>query len=179
LFPWATIRENLIRGPIVQRRLSHDAALAKARELLARVGLSEIEHLYPGQLSSGICRRVEVIRALLNDPRVILLDAPFRGLDALTKAVMHNALLELYDMSRKTVLFITHDLDEAIYLADRVLVMTTRPGRLKQTMFIDLPRPRTTKLLSTAQFLRLKADAIEAVHEEAIKAFAAGEREIA
>ena len=89
----------------------------------------------------------------------------------------HNALLELYDMSYKTVLFITHDLEEAIYLADRVLVMTSRPGRIKQTIQIDLPRPRTIKLLTSPEFLRLKEEAIEAVHEEALKAFAAGERE--
>lgn len=179
LFPWATIRENLIRGPVVQKRMSEESALERARELLARVGLSDIEDLYPGMISSGMCRRVEIIRALLNDPRVILLDEPFRGLDALTKTVTHNALLELYDLSHKTVLFITHDLEEAIYLADRVLVMTTRPGRIKQTIFVDLPRPRSTKVLSAPEFLRLKEEAIEAVHEEAVKAFSAGEKEFA
>lgn len=179
LFPWATIRENLIRGPVVQKRMTEGVALEKARQLLARVGLSDIEDLYPGAISSGMCRRVEIIRALLNDPRVILLDEPFRGLDALTKTVTHNALLELYDLSHKTVLFITHDLEEAIYLADRVLVMTTRPGRIKQTILVDLPRPRGTKVLASSEFLRLKEEAIEAVHEEALKAFAAGERELA
>ena len=177
LFPWATIRENLIRGPVVQGRMSPEMALEKARELLAKVGLSDIEDLYPGTISSGMCRRVEIIRALLNNPRVILLDEPFRGLDALSKSVTHDALLELYDMSPKTVLFITHDLEEAIYLADRVLVMTSRPGRIKQTIHVDLPRPRTIKLLTSPEFLHLKEEAIEAVHEEALKAFAAGERE--
>lgn len=179
LFPWSTIQENLIRGPIVQRRMNQATAVDKARALLERVGLAGIEDLYPGAISSGMCRRVEIIRALLNDPRVILLDEPFRGLDALTKTVTHNALLELYDLSRKTVLFITHDLEEAIYLADRVLVMTTRPGRFKQTIHVGLPRPRSTKLLTAPEFLRLKEEAIEAVHEEALKAFAAGERELA
>lgn len=179
LFPWATIKENLVRGPVVQKRMGYEIALHKARELLNRVGLSDIEDLYPGAISSGMCRRVEIIRALLNDPRVILLDEPFRGLDDLTKAATHNALLELYDLSRKTVLFITHDLDEAIYLADRVLVMTSRPGRIKQTIYVDLPRPRDTKLLSSPEFMRLKEEAIEAVHEEAVKAFSAGERELA
>lgn len=179
LFPWATIRENLVRGPVVQGRMSEDRALEQARAMLRRVGLAEIEDLYPGAISSGMCRRVEIIRALLNDPRVILLDEPFRGLDALTKTVTHEALLELYDLSRKTVLFITHDLEEAIYLADRVLVMTTRPGRIKQTIAVNLPRPRTHHLLTSPEFLRLKEEAIEAVHEEAVKAFAAGERELA
>lgn len=179
LFPWATIRENLVRGPIVQRRMNEKTALEKAREMLTRVGLADIEDLYPGAISSGMCRRVEIIRALVNDPKVILLDEPFRGLDALTKTVTHNALLELYDLSAKTVLFITHDLEEAIFLADRVLVMTTRPGRIKQTIAVDLPRPRTMDLLTAPEFLRLKEEAIEAVHEEAVKAFAAGERELA
>lgn len=179
LFPWSTVRENLIRGPIVQGRMNEAEALARARELLARVGLADIEHLYPGSISSGMSRRVEIIRALLNDPRVILLDEPFRGLDALTKTVTQTALLELHDMSRKTVLFITHDLEEAIYLADRVLVMTTRPGRIKQTISVNLPRPRSAKLLTSPEFIRLKQEAIEAVHEEAVKAFASGEKEYA
>lgn len=179
LFPWATIRENLVRGPVAQRRMTEVQALEQARSMLRRVGLAEIEDLYPGAISSGMNRRVEIIRALLNDPRVILLDEPFRGLDALTKTVTHDALLELHDLSQKTVLFITHDLEEAIYLADRVLVMTTRPGRIKQTIGVDLPRPRTRHLLTSPEFLRLKEEAIEAVHEEAVKAFAAGERELA
>lgn len=179
LFPWASVLENLIRGPVVQGRMSEREAIDRGRELLAKVGLSDIEQLYPGSISSGMCRRVEIIRALLNDPRVILLDEPFRGLDALTKTVTQTALLELYDMSRKTILFITHDLEEAIYLADRVLVMTTRPGRIKQTISVNLPRPRTARLLTTPEFIRLKEEAIEAVHEEAVKAFSAGEKEYA
>ena len=177
LFPWATIIENLICGPVAQKRMSRSDALDKARTLLAKVGLNGIENLYPGAVSGGMGRRVEIIRALLNDPRVILLDEPFRGVDALTKSVTHNALLELYDLSRKTVMFITHDLEEAIYLADRVLVMASRPGHIKQTIHIDLPRPRNIGILTSPEFLRLKQEAIEAVHEEAVKAFVSGERE--
>lgn len=179
LFPWATIKENMIRGPLVQNRADRRTITEQAQNLLARVGLADVMDLYPGAISSGMCRRVEIVRALLNEPRVLLLDEPFRGLDALTKTVTHNALLELYDLTRKTVLFITHDLEEAIYLADRVLVMTSRPGRFKQTIHVDLPRPRTTKMLTSPELLRLKEEAIEAVHEEAVKAFAAGERELA
>lgn len=179
LFPWATVLENMIRGPIVQGKMTKAQATIRARELLAQVGLSTIENRYPAGMSSGMCRRVEIVRALMNDPRVILLDEPFRGLDALTKTVVHNALLEMYEMNRKTVLFITHDLEEAIYLADRVLVMTTRPGSIKQTIFVDLPRPRPTELLGKEEFLQLKEEAIAAVHEEAVKAFEAGEREMA
>lgn len=177
LFPWATIRENLIRGPIVQGRLTEAEALERARALLAKVGLSDIEDYYPGSLSSGMCRRVEIIRGILNEPKVLLLDEPFRGLDALTKTVTQTALLELYDLTRKTVLFITHDLEEAIYLADRVLVMTSRPGHIKQTIAVNLERPRDERLLTTPAFIRLKNIAIDAVHEEAVKAFNAGEKE--
>lgn len=179
LFPWATIRENLIRGPLAQRRSDAETVTTRAERMLARVGLTDIMDLYPGRISSGMCRRVEIVRALLNEPRVILLDEPFRGLDALTKIVTQNALLELFDISPKTVLFITHDLEEAIYLADRVLVMTTRPGRVKQSIHVDLPRPRTLKMLASPELLRLKETAIQAVHDEAVKAFAAGERELA
>ncbi len=177
LFPWATIRENLIRGPVVQGRLSKAEALEKARALLAKVGLSGIEDLYPGSISSGMSRRVEIIRGILNEPKVLLLDEPFRGLDALTKTVTQTALLELYDLTKKTVLFITHDLEEAIYLADRVLVMTSRPGHIKQTIAVNLERPRDERILTTPDFIKLKNMAIEAVHEEAVKAFNAGEKE--
>ena len=177
LFPWSTIVDNLICGPIAQGRMSKTEALEKARALLAKVGLTGIEDLYPSTVSGGMGRRVEIIRALMNDPRVILLDEPFRGVDALTKSVTHNALLELYDLSHKTVMFITHDLEEAIYLADRVLVMAARPGHIKQTIQVNLPRPREISILSSPEFLRLKQEAIEAVHDEAVKAFEAGERE--
>ena len=178
LFPWATIMENLVCGPVAQARMSKAAALEKASALLAKVGLSGIEDLYPSAVSGGMGRRVEIIRALMNDPRVILLDEPFRGIDALTKSVTHNALLELYDLSHKTVMFITHDLEEAIYLADRVLVMSSRPGHIKQTIQVNLPRPRKIDILGSHEFLGLKQEAIEAVHEEAVKAFLSGEREL-
>lgn len=179
LFPWATVRENLVRGPVVQGKMTEREALEKARALLAKVGLSDIEDLYPGSISSGMCRRVEIIRGILNEPKVLLLDEPFRGLDALTKTVTQTALLELYDLTRKTVLFITHDLEEAIYLADRVLVMTSRPGHIKQTIAVDIERPRDARCLTTPAFLKLKNMAIDAVHEEAVKAFNAGEKEFA
>lgn len=179
LFPWATIRENLVRGPIVQGTMTEAEALARARELLAHVGLSDIEDLYPGSISSGMCRRVEIIRGILNQPKVLLLDEPFRGLDALTKTVTQTALLNLYDMTKKTVLFITHDLEEAIFLADRVLVMTSRPGRIKQTIAVNLSRPRDASIITAPEFVHLMDTAIEAVHEEAVKAFNAGEKEYA
>ena len=179
LFPWKTVLWNITCGPVLARRLARGDAEARARAFLARVGLAGIEAQYPAELSAGMKRRVEIIRALLNDPTVLLLDEPFRALDALTKSAMHEALLELYDLSRKTIFFITHDLEEAIFLADRVAVMTTRPGRVKKLITVDLPRPRDYRLLSTRRYGELKQEALEAIHEEALKAFAAGEQELA
>jgi len=179
LFPWKTVLWNITCGPVLSRRLTRPDAEARARALLSRVGLAGIEAQYPAELSVGMKRRVEIIRALINDPTVLLLDEPFRALDALTKSVMHEALLELYDLSRKTIFFITHDLEEAIFLADRVAVMTTRPGRVKKIITVDLPRPRNYRLLATPRYGELKQEALEAIHEEALKAFVAGERELA
>jgi NitT/TauT family transport system ATP-binding protein len=110
---------------------------------------------------------------------VLLLDEPFRALDALTRSVMHEHLLELYDLAHKTVFFITHDLEEAIFLADRVVVMTTRPGRVKKVIEVDLPRPRDHRIPTAARYGELEEEALEAIHEEALKAFETGERELA
>jgi NitT/TauT family transport system ATP-binding protein len=179
LFPWKTVLWNVTCGPVLQGRLSRADAQAQGRDLLARSGLSGIENQYPGELSSGMCRRVELVRALMNDPKVLLLDEPFRALDALARSVMHEHLLELYDLARKTIFFITHDLEEAIFLADQVVVMTTRPGRVKKIIRVDLPRPRDHRVLTTARYGELEEEALEAIHEEALKAFEAGERELA
>jgi NitT/TauT family transport system ATP-binding protein len=179
LFPWKTVLWNVTCGPIMQGRMSRRDAEQEARYLLERVGLRGIDHQFPGELSGGMKRRVEIVRAFINDPKVLLLDEPFRALDALTKSVMQEYLLQLYDLTQKTIVFITHDLEEAIFLADKVVVMTTRPGRVKKTLLVDLPRPRDYRVLGSETFLSLKDEALEAIHEEALKAFQAGERELA
>jgi NitT/TauT family transport system ATP-binding protein len=179
LFPWRTVLDNVTYGPVVQGRLTRSQARALARERLAQAGLSGIEDRYPGALSSGAQRRVEIVRALVNEPLVLLLDEPFRGMDAMTRSVMHEALLELHDRARTTVFFITHDIDEAVFLGSRVSVLTSRPGRVMATIDIDLPRPRDVSLLSTPRLAQLTAHVLEVVQGEAQAAFEAGEREAA
>lgn len=179
LFPWKTVLENVSFGPIMQGVMGKKEAAEKGMELLQIAGLDGFEHEYPMNLSSGMQRRVEIVRALINEPRILLMDEPFRALDAMTKSVMHKYLLDLFDVIGKTVLFITHDLDESIYLADRVLVMTTRPGTVKKWIEVDIPRPRDIEVKLSDRFFELRQEAIEAVHEEAMKAFERGERELA
>jgi NitT/TauT family transport system ATP-binding protein len=177
LFPWKTVLENVAFGPTVQRTLSPAAAREKARHMLADAGLSGYEDVYPGQTSSGVRRRVEIVRALMNDPAVLLLDEPYRALDALTKSVLHEALLEIYAKNRVTIFFITHDLEEAIFLGRRVVVMTTRPCRPKRILEVDLGYPRRHDLVTGRRYRELVLETTEVVHEEALKSFQLGERE--
>ncbi|MFH1953680.1 MAG: ATP-binding cassette domain-containing protein, partial [Pseudomonadota bacterium] len=180
LFPWKTVLENLIYGPMVQGKMFRGEAVAEVRRIMDKLGLSRsTEDLYPESLSSGMKRQVEIIRALINNPKVLLLDEPFRALDSMTKSLMHEYLLEVYEMTRKTIFFVTHDLEEAIFLADRVVIMTTRPGRIKAIIDVDIPRPRNFHVLVSTQFMEFKERAIKAVREEALKAFEAGDRELA
>ncbi|MBI3436347.1 MAG: ABC transporter ATP-binding protein [Proteobacteria bacterium] len=179
LFPWKTLAENVAYGPMVQGVISKKGALEKAREMLAEAGLGEFGDKYPGEVSSGMARRAEIVRALINNPRVLLLDEPYRAMDALTKAIMHQALLEMYDRTKVTMFFITHDLEEAIFLGDRVYVLTTRPCRLKKVVDVKIARPRNYEVLTSEQFRLLVEETKDAVYEEAIKAFQSGERELA
>jgi NitT/TauT family transport system ATP-binding protein len=179
LFPWKTLAENVAYGPIVQGKMSKAQAMQAARDNLAEAGLASVADKYPGEVSSGMARRAEIVRALINHPKVLLLDEPYRAMDALTKSIMHESLLEMYDRTKVTIYFITHDLEEAIFLGDRVYVMTTRPCRVKKIIDINLPRPRDYHILSSNEFRLLVEETSEAVHEEAIKAFQAGERELA
>lgn len=177
LFPWKTNLENVTFGNTMQGKMSPRSAREKARVLMAEAGLSSIVDEYPGQVSSGMRRRVEIVRALMNDPKVLLLDEPYRALDALTKSVMHESLLQTCYRSRVTVFFITHDLEEAIFLGDQVAIMTSRPCRMKKRLKIDLPHPRDHNIRTTKRFRELMDETMETVHEEAQKAFELGERE--
>jgi NitT/TauT family transport system ATP-binding protein len=177
LFPWRTNLDNVIFGPVVQGKLSRREAREKAREMMADAGLTGVEDNYPGEVSSGVMRRVEIVRALMNEPKVLLLDEPYRALDALTKSVMHEALLRIYYKNRVTIFFITHDLEEAIFLGHEVAVMTTRPCRPRLILPVDIPHPRDYGVLTSKRFRELMRETGAAVHGEALKAFHSGERE--
>jgi NitT/TauT family transport system ATP-binding protein len=177
LFPWKTILENVAFGPAMQGAMGRAEALAKARQMLRDAGLDGYEEAYPGQTSSGVKRRVEIVRALMNQPSVLLLDEPFRALDALTRSVMHEALLTMHARNRGTIFFITHDLDEAVFLGNRVAIMTSRPCRVKKVIDVDIPYPRTRELVTSTRYRELVLEATSIVHEEALKAHELGERE--
>ena len=177
LFPWKTVLGNIVFGPLVQGKLARAAAEEKARAMMADAGLSGMESSYPEELSSGARRRVEIVRALMNDPDVLLLDEPYRALDALTKSVMHEALLDIYARNKVTIFFITHDLQEALFLGHKVAIMTSRPCRTKKVIEVDIAHPRDFNVVTSNRFRQLMDETIDAVHEEALLSFAAGEKE--
>ncbi len=180
LFPWKTVVDNVSYGPIVQGLMSRDEAQEKALQLLKNSGgLDTVAQSYPLQLSSGMQRRVEIVRALMNDPKILLLDEPFRAMDTVSKTTMHNHLLRMFRELRRTVIFITHDLEEAIYLSDKVMIMTSRPGTIKKSLEVSLPRPRRREMLASEAYLELKRQLSAMLHHEARNAFDLGEREMA
>jgi len=144
---------------------------------MTAAGLSGYEQAYPGETSSGVRRRIEIVRALMNDPAVLLLDEPFRALDALTKSVMHAALLETHARTQVTIFFITHDIEEAVFLGRKIVVMTSRPCRPKKIIGVDAPYPRDLGWLVDRRYRELVSETTDTVHEEAKRAFARGERE--
>jgi NitT/TauT family transport system ATP-binding protein len=176
LFPWMTTFQNVVYGPTVQRRRARAEIRDDALALLDLVGLREFKDKYPNQLSGGMQRRAELARALINKPVVMMLDEPFRGLDAMTRELMQEYFLRIYEDRRQTVLFVTSEIDEAILLADQLLIMSNSPGRITKTMRIDLPRPRKLDVLTSTPYLRYKEEAMEILHAEALKAFAAGSK---
>jgi NitT/TauT family transport system ATP-binding protein len=174
LFPWLTVLDNVVFGPAVRGALKRDAAKREARRLLELVGLKDFADKYPLQLSGGMQRRAELARAIINEPTVMLMDEPFRGLDAMTRMFMQEHYLRLFEQVGRTNLFVTSELDEAVLLADRVIILTNRPTRVKRIVEIDLPRPREISMVGSRRFLELKQQALDTLHEEAVKAFAAG-----
>jgi len=153
LLPWRTVLQNVMVPIQVQRR---DRAVFEARAwaLIAMVGLTGFEHKYPSELSGGMQQRVGICRALVHDPSFLLMDEPFGALDAMTRETMNEELQRLWRENRKTILLVTHSIPEAVYLADRVVVMTPRPGRIVDVIDVDLPRPRTLAMQNTPEFGR-------------------------
>jgi NitT/TauT family transport system ATP-binding protein len=168
LFPWRTVIDNVIFGLEVQRKSKRES-IERARELLQLVGLTGFEQHFPHELSGGMRQRANLARALTVDPEVLLMDEPFAALDAQTREIMQAELLRIWRSNRKTVLFITHQIDEAVYLADKVVVMTTRPGRIKAVIDVDIPRPRQLSVKRTPRFLEL-VDEVWKMIEEEVKA---------
>ena len=170
LFPWKTTLHNVAFGPLIA---GHGATVAEttARTLLAMVGLSQFTNHYPEQLSGGMQQRVGIARALANYPRVLLMDEPFGALDAQTRAMMQEALLGIWSEFRTTVVFVTHDIDEAIFLADDVAVMGAHPGRIIEELTVSLPRPRTPEAAFDPEFIRLKRHCLELIRGETLRSF--------
>lgn len=169
LMPWLTVAENVMFGPRA-RGLKRKQARQVAEQALGRVGLARFADSYPDELSGGMQRRAELVRALVNEPRVLVLDEPFRGLDAMTRGLMQEYFAELWQHSPAAALFITTDIDEAILLADRLLIMTSAPGQVCEAIDIALPRPRHREaVLQDTRARHIKHRALERLHAEAIK----------
>jgi len=170
LFPWMTIRQNIGFGPRVSGQGS--TADATADTFLGLVGLSKFANRYPGELSGGMQQRVGIARALANYPSVLLMDEPFGALDAQTRIVMQESLLQIWSEFGITVIFVTHDVDEALFLADRVLIMSASPGKIIADLTVSIPRPRKLDIATDAEFIQLKRLCLEKIRAESIKAFA-------
>jgi NitT/TauT family transport system ATP-binding protein len=165
LFPWLTVRHNVEYG-LKRRGVAAQQRQREAERYLDEIGLKDFANHFPSQLSGGMMQRVAIARALANDPVILLMDEPFGALDSQTRHSMQKLLLKVWQHSQKTVAFVTHDIDEAILLGDRVLVMTARPGRIKAEISVDLPRPRDPAIALEPQFIALKRRIIELLRDE-------------
>lgn len=165
LLPWRSVEGNITYGLEMRGGTKSKEAKKTVRDLIRLVGLEGFEHSFAGELSGGMQQRVNLARALAVDPELLLLDEPFAALDAQTREAMQTELLNIWERTHKTAAFITHQIDEAVYLADRVVVMTARPGRIRETVEIDIPRPRRPELRRDPQFVAY-CDRIRAMIEE-------------
>lgn len=171
LFPWLTVLKNVEFGLMLQGKPRAEAT-GRARHYVNSVGLSGFENAYPNQLSGGMKQRVAIARSLANNPEVILMDEPFGALDSQTRIVMQQLLLGIWEKEHKTVLFVTHDIDEALYLGEKVYVMSARPGRIIDTISIGFAHPRSYELSTSPEFVELKRRIQHSLHAEVHKAIA-------
>lgn len=160
LWPWMSVIDNVMFGPLTRSGASMNKVRQAAQALLRRFGLGEFADKYPNQLSGGMKRRAELAQALINSPKVMIFDEPFRGLDVMTRELMQQYYMALFEETRLTTLFITSELEEAIFLADRILFMSGAPGRIVEAMAIDLPHPRTADALTSERYLEIKKHAM-------------------
>jgi len=169
LFPWLNVRQNICFG-LREKGMAAAGQREISDRFIAEIGLRGFEEHYPKQLSGGMQQRVAIARALANDPKILLLDEPFGALDNQTRVLMQELLLGIWERERKTVLFVTHDIEEAIFMASRVVVFTRRPGRIKSEVRVDLPHPRPYTIKTSPEFTALKARLTEEIRSEALAA---------
>ena len=172
LIPWQTTLENVTFGPKMRGEKKGRSLDDEAKELLIKVGLGEFIHKFPLQLSGGMQRRAELARALINEPTVMIMDEPFRGLDAMSRSLMQEFFLELFEENKKTNIFVTSEIDEAIFLADNLVILSNKPTTVQSVIKIDLPRPRNYKMLTSAKAFKYRKQAMDLLHGEAMKSFA-------
>ena len=175
LFPWLTVMDNVVFGPRNRRQPAAEYQ-PRAAQIIEQVGLRGFEASYPAELSGGMRQRVGIARVLIMEPKVLLMDEPFGSLDAQTRTLMQELLLALWQRHQQTVLFITHDIEEALLLADRVCVMTARPGRIKKSIPVPMPRPRSIELTTSPEFNLLRREVLDLIREESVRAAMETER---
>ena len=176
LFPWLSVYDNVVFGPKTQGKPGAEYH-ARARQILEQVGLSGFASNYPAELSGGMKQRVGIARVLIMEPEMLLMDEPFGSLDAQTRSLMQELLLAVWERHHQTVLFVTHDIEEALLLADSVCVMTARPGRIKKRIAVELPRPRAIGVTTSPVFNELKREVLELIREESLRAAAESRRD--
>jgi len=169
LYPWLSVRRNIEFGLEI-KRMPKTERHQRSNELIHLMKLEGFADAYPKALSGGMKQRAAIARALANDPEVLLMDEPFGALDAQTRQIMQEMLTDIWQRYRKTVLFVTHDIEEALFLGDVIYVMTNRPGRIRTTLQVDLPRPRTFSMVGSPQFAALRNQVVGIIHEESLKA---------
>ena len=174
LMPWLTVRQNVSFGPRLRGEMAAATLRSETDRLIDKVGLREFKDKYPLQLSGGMQRRAELARAMINRPKLLIMDEPFRGLDAMSRELMQEFFLKLFEENRRTNLFVTSEIDEAIFLADRLVVLSNRPATVRTVVEIGLPRPSSYAMLASAEAYEYKREALDILYQEASKSFKKG-----